>query len=298
MKRILPLMLVLLLLTACAGNKAGSEADTTAVLGQKEQVVLSQAKTTIDAEAIDKQMRQNESDMKTLIRENKELAKTLEELSSAVVESDRAIVNMIRNLENRVDNMIVSVQDGADGADGKPSYVIQSTAGLSPEQKQEMENLKNEVASLRREIADMKSDLRTTPSSSGSTVGSYATGEENEYEAARAEYDKRNFNTAITKLEAFKNKYPSSKLASNAVYWKGESYYAQNKLEQAMQEFRSVINNYPNANKAADSQLKLGMCQLLLGNKAAAREELNKVKNNYPNYGRMDLVNKYLNQAN
>ncbi|MCB5235138.1 MAG: tol-pal system protein YbgF [Candidatus Cloacimonetes bacterium] len=296
MKRILPLMLVLLLLTACAGNKAGSEA--TAVLGQKEQLVSSQAQTSIDADAIDKQLRQNESDMKMLIRENRELATTLEELSSAVVESDRAIVNMIRNLENRVDNMIVSVQDGADGADGKPGFVVQTTAGLSPEQKQEIENLKSEVASLRRELANLKSEYRAAPGSSGSTVGSYATGEENEYEAARSEYDKRNFNTAITKLEAFKNKYPSSKLASNAVYWKGESYYAQNKLEQAMQEFRSVINNYSNAQKAADSQLKLGMCQLLLGNNAAAREELNKVKSNYPNYGRMDLVNKYLNQAN
>ncbi|HHV36684.1 MAG TPA: tol-pal system protein YbgF [Candidatus Cloacimonetes bacterium] len=300
MKRILPLMLILLLLAACAGNKA--EMDEQAALGQKDQALSAQPKVEIDGEAIDKQLRQNEADMRMIIRENKELASMLEELSTAVVESDRAIVNMIRNLEGRVDGMVVGVRDGVDGedgADGEPVYIVQSGEGLSPEQLQEMENLKREVATLRRELADLRADFRAAPSGT-STAGVSAassSGEENEYEAARAEYGKRNFNTAIRKLDAFRNKYPSSKLASNAVYWKAESLYAQGKVDLAMQEFKNVINNYPGAHKAADSQLKIGMCQLHLGNKKAARDELNKVKTNYPKYNRMDLVERYLNQA-
>ena len=144
MKRILPLMLILLLLAACAGNKA--EMDEQAALGQKDQALSAQPKVEIDGEAIDKQLRQNEADMRMIIRENKELASMLEELSTAVVESDRAIVNMIRNLEGRVDGMVVGVRDGVD-VKTEPTaslYIVQSGEGLSPEQLQEMENLKRE----------------------------------------------------------------------------------------------------------------------------------------------------------
>lgn len=292
MKKLLPLVLVLILLAACSGNKAQADAASVQAVGERNvrESLTTAPQVVIDGPAIDKQLRQNEADMKMLIRENKELANTLEELSEAVVESDRAIVNMIRNLEGRVDTIIIH------GDGGDSSTVIQGGgAGLTAAQLREFEDLKAQVAALRRELTDAKSGLGASQASAGLAGASSA--EANEYEIARSEYDKRNFNTAITKLEAFKTKYPSSKLYSNAIYWQAESYYAQGKVAQALKEFQSVVKSYPQDVKAADSQLKIGMCQLHLGNKQAAREELNKMKTTYPGYYRMDLVNRYLDEA-
>jgi len=152
---------------------------------------------------------------------------------------------------------------------------------------------------LRRELADLRADFRAAPSGT-STAGVSAassSGEENEYEAARAEYGKRNFNTAIRKLDAFRTNILPANWQVMPSIGKPKACMPQGKVDLAMQEFKNVINNYPGAHKAADSQLKIGMCQLHLGNKKAARDELNKVKTNYPKYNRMDLVERYLNQA-
>lgn len=67
-----------------------------------------------------------------------------------------------------------------------------------------------------------------------------------------------NFNTVL-------NKYPKDKLAGNAQYWLGETYYARKDYGRAAVAFAKGYQGYKNNPKGADSLLKLGMSMQELG---------------------------------
>ncbi|MBP3547043.1 MAG: tol-pal system protein YbgF [Alphaproteobacteria bacterium] len=74
-------------------------------------------------------------------------------------------------------------------------------------------------------------------------------------EALKAtEYEKaeKAFNKILTK-------FPDDKLAGNAQYWLGETYYARKEFDKAAIAFAKGYQGYKNSAKAADSLLKLGM---------------------------------------
>lgn len=69
----------------------------------------------------------------------------------------------------------------------------------------------------------------------------------NEYDAAE-----KAFNKILTK-------FPDDKLAGNAQYWLGESFYARKEYDKAAIAFAKGYQQYGKGVKAADSLLKLGM---------------------------------------
>lgn len=74
-------------------------------------------------------------------------------------------------------------------------------------------------------------------------------------EALKAnEYDKAE--KAFGKILA---KFPNDKLAGNAQYWLGESFYARKEYDKAAIAFAKGYQQYRSGVKAADSLLKLGM---------------------------------------
>ncbi|HRX77315.1 MAG TPA: tol-pal system protein YbgF, partial [Candidatus Cloacimonadota bacterium] len=164
-------------------------------------------------------------------------------------------------------------------------------------QRKEMEA---EIAALRQAM-NQSATPATKPTAMQTTHTAADLGVDAErevYEAARMEYNNGNYDKAIEMLDAFIAQYPNSDYAGNASYWKGESRYAKSEWAAALKEFQAVVTRYPGSWKEADSQLKIGMCHLNMGNNSEARAALNNLKRQYPYYGRMDLVNSYLNQLN
>ena len=70
---------------------------------------------------------------------------------------------------------------------------------------------------------------------------------------------------AETAFQEFLEKHGDDKLASNAQYWLGETYYARQNLPEATRAFLVGIQRYPNSTKAPDSMLKLGISLGKLG---------------------------------
>ncbi len=66
------------------------------------------------------------------------------------------------------------------------------------------------------------------------------------------------FNTVLTK-------FPEHKLAANAQYWLGESYYGKKDYAKAAVAFAKGYEKYKDSNKGADNILKLGMSMQMLG---------------------------------
>lgn len=63
---------------------------------------------------------------------------------------------------------------------------------------------------------------------------------------------------------------PKHKLAANAHYWLGETYYSEKNFEQAVLEFQEVIKNYPEKEKVPAAMLKQGMAFKEMGDSKSA----------------------------
>ncbi len=74
-----------------------------------------------------------------------------------------------------------------------------------------------------------------------------------------AEYD-----NAASKFTAVLTKFPNHKLAGNAQYWLGESYYGKKDYAKAAVAFAKGYEKYKDGNKGADNILKLGMSMQML----------------------------------
>ena len=76
--------------------------------------------------------------------------------------------------------------------------------------------------------------------------------------------------------------FPTNDLASNAQFYLGEIYYAQNDFTNAITSYDNVLTNYPKSFKLASSQYKKGMAELELGLKASGVRDLREVERKFP----------------
>ncbi len=75
------------------------------------------------------------------------------------------------------------------------------------------------------------------------------------------------FAAAEEKFNTVLKKFPDDKLAANAQYWLGETYYVRKDFSRAAVAFGKGYQDYKNSSKRADSLLKLGMSMQALGQK-------------------------------
>jgi tol-pal system protein YbgF len=102
------------------------------------------------------------------------------------------------------------------------------------------------------------------------------------YEAALALVNARQYDRALESLAAFLVKYPDHPYADNAMYWRGECYFAKGDYLHAAEQFEGTVTRFPAGNKAPDALLKLGMSHQKLGNPAKAKECFDRLAHAYP----------------
>jgi tol-pal system protein YbgF len=90
------------------------------------------------------------------------------------------------------------------------------------------------------------------------------------YNTAYADYLKGNFDLATDGFKIYRDNFPDSPLADNAVYWIGECLFSQRKFEEAVEEFNNLILNYPQGDKIAAAFLKKGLSLIELRRKDEA----------------------------
>lgn len=110
-----------------------------------------------------------------------------------------------------------------------------------------------------------------------------AAGESADYQAAFNSLVKQGDAVTAAKLfQSFLQTYPDSRLAPNAWYWLGESYYALGSYELALKSFGILLERYGDSGKAPDALLKSGYSQLEMDDTAAGVRTLEQVIANYP----------------
>ena len=87
------------------------------------------------------------------------------------------------------------------------------------------------------------------------------------YKRALGDLREGKFALAEADFITFVEKFPRHKLAGNAQYWLGESYYVRQQYKRAAEAFLAGYSQYAKNIKAPDSLLKLGMVLVALGDK-------------------------------
>jgi len=101
----------------------------------------------------------------------------------------------------------------------------------------------------------------------------------------RSAYDdllKRRFGAAEAGFARFLKKHGKHKLAGNAQYWLGETYYARGQYKLAAKAFLSGYRDFEKGAKAPASMLKLGMSLRRLGQKNHACATFGQLKQRFP----------------
>ena len=102
------------------------------------------------------------------------------------------------------------------------------------------------------------------------------------YDAAYALVSGHKYEQALDALAAFLLKWPDHPYANNAMYWRGECYFARGDYQRASEQFDGVLKRYPAGAKAPDALLKLGISQQKLGNTTKAKECFDRLAQQYP----------------
>jgi tol-pal system protein YbgF len=102
------------------------------------------------------------------------------------------------------------------------------------------------------------------------------------YSVAYNDYLKGNYDLAVESFRLYRQQFPESPLADNALYWIGECRYSQRKFEEAIDAFDQLILAYPQGDKAAAAHLKKGLSFIELGRKPEALAALKLLVAKYP----------------
>jgi len=102
------------------------------------------------------------------------------------------------------------------------------------------------------------------------------------YDAALGLVAARQYPQALDALAAFLVKWPDHPYADNAMYWRGEAYFARGEYARAAEQFEGVLARFPGGNKVPDALLKLGMCAQKAGDPVRARSYFDRLAQQYP----------------
>lgn len=106
--------------------------------------------------------------------------------------------------------------------------------------------------------------------------------EEGAYKEALRTYENRRYKESEAMFASFLEAYPNGRYVPNALYWKGESYFAQQRFPEAIMAFKETAARFPKHQKAADALLKMVMTYKKLGDMDNAALYLRILNEDFP----------------
>ena len=164
---------------------------------------------------------------------------------------------------------------------------------------QEMRGNADRIRELEKRMAAQEEKLAKTgaaPTAAAGGTGAEWESPEEMYEYAVGQVKGGNPRRGRETLAAFVAKYPDHKLVPNALYWKGEAFYAEKDYENAILAFQDVVDRYPSGDKAPDAMYKQGIAFLSLNDRKNARVLLELVSSKYPKSKAAELAKKKLSE--
>jgi tol-pal system protein YbgF len=183
---------------------------------------------------------------------------------------------------------------------GEGDEKMQSTVGQIEQTNYRLDRIAQQLTQIQSELSAMKSSRQPspepsaamepaapsggTPAGSAVVIDSAAEAEDpiEVYQSAYRDYQRGNYDLARQGFADFAKANPQSDLADNAVYWIGETWFAQKKQRDAISMFDRVINEYPTSDKVPAALLKKGLAYIEMGEKAQGVVQLQYVVHEHP----------------
>lgn len=116
------------------------------------------------------------------------------------------------------------------------------------------------------------------------------------FRQAREDYDKGSYELAIAGFQNYIKQFPDASQVDEAMYYVGESYYAQKQYDKAVESYSKLIKTYPKSGKLPAAKLKMGLCYLNEKNTPKAKEYLHKVIKDHPHSKEAAIAKKRLSK--
>jgi tol-pal system protein YbgF len=113
-------------------------------------------------------------------------------------------------------------------------------------------------------------------------TGTVQPGEKKAYDDALKTFQTGSLKKADEGFSAFASKYPKSPYLPLALYWSGNSKYANKDYVGAIKQLQGLIKNYPDHPRIPAALVTLGNAQLESGNKVAAKKTFGDIVSKYP----------------
>ena len=119
------------------------------------------------------------------------------------------------------------------------------------------------------------------------------------YETTQILIRNRQYEMAITQLEALIDRFPDGEFTANTYYWLGQVQAAKTNpdFEKARQALAQVISYFPEHRKVPDAAYALGKVYYTLGDCERATDLLQQVVDQYPGKSAAKLAGNYLRES-
>jgi tol-pal system protein YbgF len=104
-----------------------------------------------------------------------------------------------------------------------------------------------------------------------------------EFDVAFGYFRQKEYENAERSFSAFIQKNPKSKLASEATYYLGESFFQRGRQREAAEQYLKISTQYASSSRAPDAMLRLGQSLNALGAKEQACATFGEIARKYPN---------------
>jgi tol-pal system protein YbgF len=121
----------------------------------------------------------------------------------------------------------------------------------------------------------------TTPG--GTVIAMAPNSAKEEFDIALGNFKQRAYETAEKGFAGFLEKNPKNKLASDAIYYLGESFYQRGRQPEAAEQYLKISTQYANSPRAPEALLRLGQSLNTLGAKEQACAAYGEIARKYPN---------------
>ena len=156
--------------------------------------------------------------------------------------------------------------------------------------------LRGKVENLEKQSEDITSSQKTYYQDLDSRLGNFEPrtvtiegvsgviqpSEKKSYDDALKAFQAGSLKKADEGFSAFAKKYPTSPYLPLALFWSGNSKYANKDYTGAIAQLQSLIKRYPTHPRIPGAMLTLGNAQLESGNKAAAKKTFSEIVSKYP----------------
>ncbi|WP_293600433.1 tol-pal system protein YbgF [Polynucleobacter sp. 39-46-10] len=185
----------------------------------------------------------------------------------AILDLRKSLATTQLDLQNQIEKLKTEVAE----LRGKVETLEKQGDDISTSQKTYYEDLDNRLGNFEPRTATIEG-----------VSGTVQPGEKKAYDDALKTFQSGNLKKADSDFSAFAKKYSNSPYAPLALFWSGNSKYANKDYTGAIAQLQNLIKRFPNHPRIPAAMLTLGNAQLESGNKAAAKKTFAEIISKYP----------------